>query len=98
VCISLVCASFSPPPKAEPRQYAGLALLKLADNFENHVAIAKAGGLTALLQLGRGGAVDEEYECVGYEKAKDVQRRDSFRNRRMKSACIDSFYALHLLC
>ena len=56
---------FHPSPKAEPRQYAGLALLKLADNFENHVAIAKAGGLTALLQLGRGGAVDEEYKCVG---------------------------------
>jgi len=29
-------------PQAEPRQYAALALLKLADNFENHVAIAKA--------------------------------------------------------
>lgn len=28
--------------QAEPRQYAALAVLKLADNFENHVAIAKA--------------------------------------------------------
>ena len=45
--------------QAEPRQYAALAVLKLADNFENHVAIAKAGGLTALLRLGRGGQVDE---------------------------------------
>ena len=43
--------------QAEPKQYAGLALLKLADNFENHVAIAKAGGLVALLRLGRGGQV-----------------------------------------
>jgi hypothetical protein len=43
----------------EPRQYAALSLLKLADNYENHVAIAKAGGLTALLKLGRGGQVDE---------------------------------------
>jgi len=42
--------------------YAGLALLKLADNSENHVAIARAGGLVALLQLGRGGVVDEEYK------------------------------------
>lgn len=46
----------------EPRMYAGLALLKLADNSENHVAIARAGGLVALLQLGRGGVVDEEYK------------------------------------
>ncbi|CAN0590644.1 unnamed protein product, partial [Ectocarpus sp. 12 AP-2014] len=25
--------------EAEPRHYAGLALLKLADNFENHIRI-----------------------------------------------------------
>jgi len=50
--------------EAEPRQYAALALLKLADNFENHVAIAKAGGLQALLQLGRGGLVDDEFQCA----------------------------------
>merc|ERR1712070_660390 len=37
---------------AEPRHYAGLALLKLADNFENHVAIAKEGGIQALLTVG----------------------------------------------
>ena len=30
---------------AEPRHYAGLALLKLADNFENHIAIAEEGGI-----------------------------------------------------
>ena len=28
---------------AEPRHYAGLALLKLADNFENHLKIAEEG-------------------------------------------------------
>eukprot|EP00614_Pseudopedinella_elastica_P002331 CAMPEP_0172590810 /NCGR_PEP_ID=MMETSP1068-20121228/9451_1 /TAXON_ID=35684 /ORGANISM="Pseudopedinella elastica, Strain CCMP716" /LENGTH=1361 /DNA_ID=CAMNT_0013386913 /DNA_START=11 /DNA_END=4096 /DNA_ORIENTATION=- len=48
----------------EPRQYAALALLKLADMFENHVAIARSGGLTALLKLGRGGQVDEEFKCA----------------------------------
>jgi len=35
---------------AEPRHYAGLALLKLADNFENHLRIAEEGGIQALLR------------------------------------------------
>ena len=47
---------------AEPRHYAGLALLKLADNFENHVAIAKEGGIQALLRLGRERTTDEELQ------------------------------------
>lgn len=32
---------------------AALALLKLADNFENHVTIAEEGGINALLKLGK---------------------------------------------
>merc|ERR1711959_833140 len=47
---------------AEPRHYAGLALLKLADNFENHVAIAKEGGIQALLRLGRTRTTDDELQ------------------------------------
>lgn len=30
---------------SEPKHYAGLALLKLADNFENHLRIAEEGGI-----------------------------------------------------
>ena len=48
--------------RAEPKQYAGLALLKLADNFENHVAIAKEGGIQALLRLGRTRTTDDELQ------------------------------------
>merc|ERR1719152_617207 len=48
--------------QAEPRHYAGLALLKLADNFENHVAIAKEGGIQALLRLGRTRTTDDELQ------------------------------------
>ena len=48
--------------QAEPRHYAGLALLKLADNFENHVAIAQEGGIQALLRLGRERTTDEELQ------------------------------------
>ena len=48
--------------QAEPRHYAGFALLKLADNFENHVAIAQEGGIQACAPRkrahdGRGAAV-----------------------------------------
>jgi hypothetical protein len=39
-----------------------LALLKLADNFENHVAIAKEGGIQALLRLGRTRTTDDELQ------------------------------------
>merc|ERR1712196_141215 len=38
------------------------ALLKLADNFENHVAIAQDGGIQALLRLGRERTTDEELQ------------------------------------
>ncbi len=39
--------------ETQSKQYAGFALLKLADNFENHVRIAEEGGIEALLRLGR---------------------------------------------
>ena len=45
---------------AEPKHYAGLALLKLADNFENHLKIAEEGGIQALLRLGRTRTTDEQ--------------------------------------
>lgn len=48
--------------ESEPRHYAGLALLKLADNFENHIQIAEEGGIQALLKLGRSRAADEEVQ------------------------------------
>lgn len=48
--------------EAEPRHYAGLALLKLADNFENHIRIAEEGGIQALLRLGRTRSTDEELQ------------------------------------
>ena len=48
--------------EAEPRHYAGLALLKLADNFENHIRIAEEGGIQALLRLGRARSTDEEVQ------------------------------------
>ena len=48
--------------EAEPRHYAGLALLKLADNFENHLKIAEQGGIQALLRLGRVRSTDEQLQ------------------------------------
>ena len=45
---------------SEPCHYAGLALLKLADNFENHVSIAEEGGVQALLKLVRDNSTDTE--------------------------------------
>merc|ERR1719472_268322 len=47
---------------AEPRHYAGLALLKLADNFNNHIKIAEEGGIQALLRLARARSTDEELQ------------------------------------
>ena len=44
------------------RHYAGLALLKLADNFENHLKIAEEGGIQALLRLGRAQTSDEQIQ------------------------------------
>lgn len=38
---------------SQARHFAALALLKLADNFENHVQIASEGGINALLKLGK---------------------------------------------
>jgi hypothetical protein len=46
----------------EPKHYAGLALLKLADNFENHLRIAEEGGIQALLRLGRTRTTDEQLQ------------------------------------
>lgn len=48
--------------QASPRHYAGLALLKLADNFANHCAIAREGGIQALLRLGRERTTDAELQ------------------------------------
>ncbi len=39
--------------ETRPQQYAGVALLKLADSFENHTRIAQEGGIQTLLWLGR---------------------------------------------
>ncbi|KDO22841.1 hypothetical protein SPRG_11978 [Saprolegnia parasitica CBS 223.65] len=47
---------------AEPRHYAGLALLKLADNYENHIKIAEEGGIQALLRIARARSTDEELQ------------------------------------
>lgn len=47
---------------AEPKHYAGLALLKLADNFENHLRIAEEGGIQALLRLGRTRTTDDQLQ------------------------------------
>lgn len=38
---------------SDSKHYASLALLKLADNYENHITIAEEGGIQALLELGR---------------------------------------------
>merc|ERR1711968_337779 len=69
---------------AEPRHYAGLALLKLADNFENHIAIAEEGGIQALLRLARARSTDEELQykaalTVGHLAANAVKMLPSSR-------------------
>ena len=38
---------------SDSQHHAAMALLKLADNFENHVTIAEEGGIAALLKLGK---------------------------------------------
>ena len=48
--------------QTSPRHYAGLALLKLADNFNNHATIATEGGIQALLRLGRQRGTDSELQ------------------------------------
>jgi hypothetical protein len=40
---------------SEPKHYAGLALLKLADNFENHLKIAEEGGVQVRTYTSRQG-------------------------------------------
>ena len=50
---------------AQPRHYAGLALLKLADNPENHLAIAEEGGIQGVLRLARAQSTDEELQYKG---------------------------------
>jgi hypothetical protein len=47
---------------AEPRYYAGFALLKLADNFENHLRIAEEGGIQASLRLEKVRSTDEQLQ------------------------------------
>eukprot|EP00924_Labyrinthula_sp_SR-Ha-C_P006206 snap_masked-scaffold_63-processed-gene-0.43-mRNA-1 protein AED:1.00 eAED:1.00 QI:0/-1/0/0/-1/1/1/0/4272 len=44
----------------EPKYYASLALLKLANNYENHVAIAENGGIQALLKLTKMRLTDDQ--------------------------------------
>jgi len=56
--------------ESEHRHYAGLALLKLADNFENHIQIAEEGGIEALLKLGRSKVADDEMQ---YKSAMTVK-------------------------
>lgn len=46
--------------EAELYPYAGFALLKLADNFENHIAFSEQGGIRALLKLGAMGRIKDE--------------------------------------
>jgi hypothetical protein len=41
--------------EASTRHCAGLTLLRLADNFENHIIIAEEGGINALIKLGKKG-------------------------------------------
>ena len=45
---------------SDAKHYASLALLKLADNFENHITIAEEGGIQALLALGRNRVASEQ--------------------------------------
>ena len=47
---------------SESRHYAGLALLKLADNFENHITIAEEGGIQALLRMGKSKITNDEVQ------------------------------------
>nr|CCA19593.1 vacuolar protein putative [Albugo laibachii Nc14] len=48
--------------KPHPKHYAGLALLKLADNYENHLKIVEEGGVEALLRLARSRSPDREIQ------------------------------------
>ena len=45
---------------SDAKHYASLALLKLADNFENHMKIGEEGGIEALLALGRSKVSNEQ--------------------------------------
>ena len=59
------CAETAGRHDVDPGRAAALrrsGLLKLADNFENHVAIAQEGGIQALLRLGRERTTDEELQ------------------------------------
>ena len=47
---------------AGPRHYVGLALLKLADNFENHIRLQKMGGAQTFLRLARARSAGEELQ------------------------------------
>lgn len=72
---------------AEPKHYAGLALLKLADNFENHIKIAEAGGIQALLRLGRSKTNDEQLQ---YKAALSVGQLASNAVRLMPNLTMSS--------
>ncbi len=48
--------------ETQPQQYAGVALLNLADNFENHTRIAEEGGIHTLLWLGRSRNTHQELQ------------------------------------
>jgi hypothetical protein len=52
---------------AEPKHYAGLALLKLADNFENHLKIAEVRGKARL------SAIDSLDYLFEHQSALDIR-------------------------
>ncbi|CCI42216.1 unnamed protein product [Albugo candida] len=52
-----------------PKHYAGLALLQLADNYENHLQIVEKGGVEALLRLARIRSPDKE---IQYKASKSL--------------------------
>ena len=43
---------------SESKHYAAMALLRLAENYENHVTISEEGGINALLKLGKSKCAD----------------------------------------
>ncbi len=55
--------------ETQPQHFAGHALLKLADNFENHARIAEEGGIETLLWLGRSRNTHQELQ---YKAARTV--------------------------
>ena len=67
---------------SETKHFASLALLKLAENFENHLTIAEEGGIQALLKLGKSGVIDEDVQykaavAVGALASNEVSKLSS---------------------